>query len=441
MLKKEEYEKAVRRPYPPLFGSMMLKGLRNENNFFKLIHKKIAIHNLIHSDFIWHYSKKELDEHGIATIQDWIKPGRLEQSKKDIKKLENQLIDSTNKDLKTFGDLYSIYSCLLISLWTPERFLGKIIREALLKKTSKQEVNFLMDRLNTPLEDNFYKKEEYDLIKTKDLKKHVKEYEWINSRYGEHFPYTIEQSKNKLLKLNKQEFLKKRDKEKKELKIIIKKAKNLLDEKDKILIDLIQYLVYYRTHRTDILNKTIYLYIPKLKQIAKEKGISYEESIYCTYDEMLTSIPEKKIIHERMKDYAILYKGTHVIVVSGNESEKIKKYLKVEIEQKQEFKGTIACKGKVKGKVKIVFSREDFSKVKKGDILVTSMTTPNMIPAMERAAAFVTDEGGITCHAAIVSREMNKPCIIGTKISTKVFKDGDLIEVDANKGIVKKLTK
>ena len=58
---------------------------------------------------------------------------------------------------------------------------------------------------------------------------------------------------------------------------------------------------------------------------------------------------------------------------------------------------------------------------------------------MEKAAAFVTDMGGILCHAAIVSREMKKPCVIGTKVATKTFKDGDLVEVDAEKGIVKKI--
>ncbi len=67
------------------------------------------------------------------------------------------------------------------------------------------------------------------------------------------------------------------------------------------------------------------------------------------------------------------------------------------------------------------------------------MTFPHFIAAMERCAAFVTDEGGILCHAAIVSREMRKPCVIGTKIATKVLKDGDLVEVDATKGIVRKL--
>ena len=75
--------------------------------------------------------------------------------------------------------------------------------------------------------------------------------------------------------------------------------------------------------------------------------------------------------------------------------------------------------------------------MKNGDILVSPMTTPNFVPAMKLAAAIVTDEGGVMCHAAIVAREMKKPCIIGTKIATKVLKDGDIVEVDADKGVVK----
>ena len=65
------------------------------------------------------------------------------------------------------------------------------------------------------------------------------------------------------------------------------------------------------------------------------------------------------------------------------------------------------------------------------------MIKPDYLSAMKKAVAFVTDEGGITCHAAIVARELNKPCIIGTKIATKVLKDGDEVEVDADKGVVK----
>ncbi len=106
----------------------------------------------------------------------------------------------------------------------------------------------------------------------------------------------------------------------------------------------------------------------------------------------------------------------------------------------KEISGQIGYKGTVIGKVKIVYTKEDLSKVLQGDILVSPMTTPDFLPAMKLAGAFVTDEGGLLCHAAIVSREMKIPCVIGTKIATQLLKDGDIIEVDANRGIIRKIT-
>lgn len=106
----------------------------------------------------------------------------------------------------------------------------------------------------------------------------------------------------------------------------------------------------------------------------------------------------------------------------------------------KEIRGQIVQKGKVRGRVKIVSLLADVGKVKKGDILVATMTMPSYIVAMKKATAFVTDEGGTTCHAAIIAREMGKPCVIGTKIATQILSDGDEIEVDANKGTIKKIT-
>lgn len=118
--------------------------------------------------------------------------------------------------------------------------------------------------------------------------------------------------------------------------------------------------------------------------------------------------------------------------------------LKAELEQKinsgvqsQELKGQTASQGYAKGVARIVLERKDFAKFKKGEILITGMTRPEFVPLMEKAAAIVTNEGGITCHAAIISRELGKPCIIGTKNATELIKDGDLIEVRANHGTVR----
>jgi phosphohistidine swiveling domain-containing protein len=101
-----------------------------------------------------------------------------------------------------------------------------------------------------------------------------------------------------------------------------------------------------------------------------------------------------------------------------------------------EIKGSIAYKGLVRGVAKIVKRKDQIKFVKEGDVIVAPMTTPDYVSAMKLASAFVTDEGGIMCHAAIIARELKKPCIIGTKIATKVLKDGDLVEVDADRGVV-----
>lgn len=98
--------------------------------------------------------------------------------------------------------------------------------------------------------------------------------------------------------------------------------------------------------------------------------------------------------------------------------------------------GNIANRGKVKGRARILSDYKDIYKVKKGDIIVATMTTPDYVFAMEKAAGFITDEGGITCHAAILSREFNVPCIVGTVNATKEIQDGQMIELDAYAGRV-----
>jgi phosphoenolpyruvate synthase/pyruvate phosphate dikinase len=104
-----------------------------------------------------------------------------------------------------------------------------------------------------------------------------------------------------------------------------------------------------------------------------------------------------------------------------------------------EIKGKVGYPGVVRGRARVALTKEIRDAISEGDIIVAPMTTLDFLPAMAKAAAFVTDEGGVTCHAAIVAREMKKPCIIGTRTGTQVIKDGDVIEVDADKGTVRVL--
>jgi phosphohistidine swiveling domain-containing protein len=178
--------------------------------------------------------------------------------------------------------------------------------------------------------------------------------------------------------------------------------------------------------------------------LAKKLGITREEALYVDHE--FLSLFEKDSITFRKR----LNKRTEMLVeitedgvyswYEGKEEcqmllDSLDIHLKVD-DNIREIKGQVAFKGKVIGKVRILKTShvDDFEE---GDIIVTGMTTPDFAPLMKKASAIVTNEGGITCHAAIVSRELKIPCVIGTKIATQVFKDGDMVEVDADRGIVK----
>ncbi|MFA5886266.1 MAG: PEP-utilizing enzyme [Patescibacteria group bacterium] len=146
-------------------------------------------------------------------------------------------------------------------------------------------------------------------------------------------------------------------------------------------------------------------------------------------------------ISKRVGKSFIYQKGDCYEILSGARAEKVINAIFKYQDQShiQDFRGLTASAGKVRGRAKIVTSVKEIDKVKAGDIMVAVMTRPDYIMGIKKAAAIVTDEGGVTCHAAIISRELGIPCIIGTKIGTKILKDGDLIEVNANHGWVRKI--
>ncbi len=98
--------------------------------------------------------------------------------------------------------------------------------------------------------------------------------------------------------------------------------------------------------------------------------------------------------------------------------------------------GRSANPGCVTGEVVVMMDPKLSADMPDGAILITPMTDPNAVPAMERAAAVVTDRGGLLCHAAIVSREMGKPCVVGSKMATEILSDGDVVRVCATSGVI-----
>ena len=181
-------------------------------------------------------------------------------------------------------------------------------------------------------------------------------------------------------------------------------------------------------------------------EITKRFGLSIGQIQYLALDDFNALLNKRKnlrkVATERIKYSIHLSNGKKSVFAYGNKARKIMrkiKFIKQEENTKktEDIRGQIAFNGKVKGRVKIINSVKEMVKIHSGNVLVSHVTNPEIVPAMKIASAIITDIGGITSHAAILARELKKPCIIGTKIATKVLKDGDLVEVDANKGIVK----
>jgi phosphoenolpyruvate synthase/pyruvate phosphate dikinase len=180
-----------------------------------------------------------------------------------------------------------------------------------------------------------------------------------------------------------------------------------------------------------------------VNELAKRKNIPVEKLLFATWEEVIDEKFDIEELEQRQKCCVVHWQPKEVNIYSGDNAAKITNDFKETVignsEEIKEFKGVSASKGKVKGRAVVVLNVSQFNKVKEGDILVTVMTRPEYLPVMQLASAFVTDEGGITSHAAIVAREMKKPCVIATKIASKVIKDGDILEVDADNGIVRKI--
>jgi len=213
------------------------------------------------------------------------------------------------------------------------------------------------------------------------------------------------------------------------------------------MIKTARELVFLRTYRTDVISNSFAHITNLIEEMGKRNDLSLQETLLCLCSELISfNFPDKSVIVKRAQTFISRSVGGKFYYSYGDEAvkmlAKIEKDMGIAPEEKQiisddkEIRGVIAQIGIVTGIVKIVLDNSQLSKVNDGDIIVASMTTPDFVPAMEKASAFITDEGGILCHAAILSREMKKPCIIATKIATKILKDGDEVEVDAKRGIV-----
>jgi len=285
----------------------------------------------------------------------------------------------------------------------------------------------------------------------REIYDYLKKYGWLQVRWLIGKPANVEDVTDRLKHLldennvsRKIKFLEDKPKKTQKLtKNFISKFK--INKDDEKMIQLVKEYVFLRTYRTDVINQTLFRMIPILEESARRLSISYDDLLLLSPEEICESLRKGSLsedikIEDRKKSWALFRQGDTVTIFQGAEADKFAEnqgLIRNHSALAKNIIGQIGYRGVVRGVVKVVITPNDARKVFKGDIMVAVMTFPSYIAAMEKASAFVTDDGGILCHASIVAREMKKPCIIGTKIATKVLKDGDEVEVNANEGMVK----
>jgi phosphoenolpyruvate synthase/pyruvate phosphate dikinase len=207
------------------------------------------------------------------------------------------------------------------------------------------------------------------------------------------------------------------------------------------VFEIAQELVHTKSIRKDAMFRGYFIMENFFREIGRRFHMSIKQARYMHRSEyndlLLKGVIDIEKINSRIKYGVFCSKKSKDIFIEGQKAMKFFESLdiiKENLEDVSVMLGDCASPGRVRGSVSVVNVIEDMKKMKEGNVLVSIATTPDLVPAIKKASAIVTDLGGITCHAAIVSREFGIPCVIGTKFSTKVLNDGDVVDVDATHG-------
>lgn len=367
--------------------------------------------------------------------------------KTDLSKIKTKRLI---KKLENIRDLFMEYDAASIYSWF---ISGDILKHKIEKVLCLSKEEF--EVVSLPAQKTFSTQMEIDILEAivsnekieKESKKLSKKYYWIPFGYDGPIIWDNIYFINKINE-------KPKDIARKELSVIYNHEKQVNTHKAKIekkltnklkyLIRILHYITTWTDERKMLEFQLFYYYFKILKELEKRYSIPLINLKYLFYEELNKIEYNKEDLirtsNERINHEFMLITENSIYRIGNSEE---LKYIKEKIKNNLEInmvKGIVVSKGKESryiAKAKILLSPKDNYKITEEDILVASMTSPDYVPAMQKAMGFITDEGGITSHAAIVAREMKKPCIIGTRIGSKFFHDGDVIEMDMEKGIVR----
>jgi len=449
-----------------MVGDKILEKIIKERKFVDEITKKIY---LLSRDLVSYCQKTK--KINVSTISDqklvrvfseyikklallrawgWI-PVFLEGAEKSLltELLQNEFkifLADKNLSLK-FGEYYSLLS-------STEK-MSAVQKEELERLTL---LISLEKEMNVKKIKNAIKNKNYEVVEktsfNKKLVTHQKRFGWLTYAYSgppmtqaELFDLLKESLSGGDPKKQREKILKRFAKINKEKKLITKKLN--LPENLVYLFRVSSELMFIKDYRKGIYQKSYVAMDKILNEMANRIGVNLKEIKYLSGGEIRRALlgGKKKryagIAKKRTIRCCYLARDGKIKISEGKLCDRlIEKMMPKEDERDKTIKkisGMVAFHGNVRGRVKLILNQSDIIKMKAGDIMVSPATNPDLIIAMKKARAIITDTGGIISHAAIVSRELKIPCVVGTKNATKFLADGDMVEVDAEKGFITKL--
>lgn len=268
---------------------------------------------------------------------------------------------------------------------------------------------------------------------------HIKKYDWINSKYFNvkevTYAETIERIANFLKLKQKENGEEMAGDREKEFSQIVKKLK--LTKNDLLLLNSVREQLYYKTLRKELIFLFSYAIKNLFLEIAKKEKLTYQEFINQTLDEINDffnqNVVKKQELIQRVKGFHhILLDGKKIVIPAEDIKIKTAQQPKIPV-----LKGTIGNRGRVQGVARVIKTKGELKIIKKGEILIIDTVSPDYVKYLHEVSGIVTNAGGILSHAVLTARELNIPCIVGTKNSTLVLKTGDRINLNANKGEIK----
>lgn len=325
------------------------------------------------------------------------------------------------------------------------------IRHLLMDKGAGKSLNSDFSVLTTPLSQSYISKREGRLweirhsqkaIQEKLISEFLQDFYWFKTSYAGVQPVSrneIEQEAADLTGFSKPDF-----------KALFEAKQELFhkydfSEKEQALIQWTDFVTEWQDDRKKKILTGTFATHAAASELSKRFNvpliaIEYLVAPEVTMERLKNGFVQKTGL-ERRNGFVGIELPTGFLAFEPSDYQEYLKFSSVRHAEIEMLNGTPASLGTATGPVKICTTIDSIGKVKPGDVLVASMTRPEYVPAMKKAAAIITDEGGITCHAAIVSRELGIPCIIGTRNATKVLKDGWIVQVKANHGQVVVLEK